>query len=72
MVFLPPNCVNGDGLTLDDMTLPQLREETGVDLTVGQYDLGSSFRAFLEDFQVVLRGEGRQLSELGYYLGRKR
>ena len=23
-VLLPPNCVNGEGVTLDDMTVPQM------------------------------------------------
>ena len=38
-IVLPPNCINGDGLTLDDMTVSQLIEEAGVPITVGSYDL---------------------------------
>jgi len=71
VVFLPPNCVNGEGLTLDDRTVPQLQEEAGVPMTVGQYDLAASLRAYLEEARIVLQGSGRQLPELGYYLGRK-
>jgi putative radical SAM enzyme (TIGR03279 family) len=72
MVLLPPNCINGEGLTLDNMTVPQLQAEAGVPLAVGQYDLAASVQGVLEGTSTSLRGDGRQLSELGYYLGRKR
>ena len=71
-VCLPPNCVNGEGLTLDDMTVEQLEAKAGVSLTVGDYDLPTSLHAILSGAGTALEGRGRQLSELGYYVGRKR
>lgn len=47
LVMLPPNCLNEEGLTLDDMTVPQLQEAAGVPLVVGQYDLAASLLACL-------------------------
>ena len=70
LVLLPPNCVNGEGLTLDDMTVPQLAAEVGVPLAVGGYDLVESLERFWTDQSVKVQGEGRQLTELGYYIGR--
>ena len=71
LVLLPPNCINGEGLTLDDMTVPQLAEEAGVPLAVGGYDLVESIERFWADQSVKVQGEGRQLTELGYYIGRE-
>lgn len=70
-VFLPPNCINGEGLTLDDMTVPLLQEAAGVPVAVGQYDLAGALREFLEGARMKWEGSGRQLSELGYYAGRR-
>ena len=72
LVLLPPNCINGEGLTLDDMTVPQLAEEAGVPLAVGGYDLVESIELFWADQSVKVQGEGRQLTELGYYIGREK
>ena len=72
LVLLPPNCINGEGLTLDDMTVPQLAEEAGVSLAVGGYDLVEALERFLDDRHVKVQGEGRQLTELGYYIGREK
>ena len=72
LVLLPPNCVNGEGLTLDNMTVPQLAEEAGVPLAVGGYDLVESLERVWTDQNVKVQGEGRQLTELGYYIGRER
>ncbi len=72
LVLLPPNCVNGEGLTLDDMTVPQLAEETGVPLAVGGYDLVESLERLWTEQSVRVQGEGRQLTELGYYIGREK
>ena len=72
LVLLPPNCVNGEGLTLDDMTVPQLAEAIGVPLAVGGYDLIESLERVWTDQNVKVQGEGRQLTELGYYIGRER
>ena len=73
LVLLPPNCVNGEGLTLDDRTVPQLAEEVGVPLAVGGYDLVESLEGFWAERRVGVKvqGEGRQLTELGYYIGRE-
>ena len=72
LVLLPPNCVNGEGLTLDDMTVPQLAEEVGIPLAVGGYDLVESLERVWADQGVNVQGEGRQLTELGYYIGREK
>ena len=72
LVLLPPNCINGEGLTLDDMTVPQLAEAIGVPLAVGGYDLIESLERVWTDQNVKVQGEGRQLTELGYYIGRER
>ena len=72
LVLLPPNCVNGEGLTLDDMTVPQLAEAAGVPLAVGGYDLIESLERVWTDQSVRVQGEGRQLTELGYYIGREK
>ena len=71
LIFLPPNCINGDGLTLDDMTVPQLEEIVGTPLSVGDYDLIGSIEGYWADQCISVQGEGRQLNELGYYIGRK-
>ena len=41
-VLLPPNCVNEDGLFLDDRTPEQMAEILGVPVQVGSYDLVES------------------------------
>ena len=68
-IVLPPNCINGDGLTLDDMTVPQLIQEAGVPITVGSYDIVESLERVWSGRDVEIQGEGRQLTELGYYIG---
>lgn len=70
LVLLPPNCINGEGLTLDDMTLPVLEERAGMPVAVGQYDLAATLNAVLDGGPLPIAGSGRQLSELGYYVGR--
>lgn len=70
-VFLPPNCVNGQGLTLDEYTVDQLIERVGMPLYVGDYDLARTLGDFLESARGQRLGQGRQLSELGYYVGRR-
>jgi len=71
-VLLPPNCINGEGLTLDSMTVSRLQEEAGVPIVVGQYDLAGSVLDLIQGRETGRSGSGRQLSELGYYVGRKR
>lgn len=70
LVLLPPNCVNGEGLTLDDLTLSELQRRAGFPIAVGQYDLVLTLKGVLEGQPLALQGSGRQLSELGYYVGR--
>ena len=71
-VLLPPNCVNGEGVTLDDMTVPQMSEQVGMPILVGEYDIANTICSFLQEKQGAHRGQGRQLSELGYYVGKQR
>lgn len=72
LVLLPPNCINGDGLTLDDMTVPTLEAEIGVPVSVGAYDLVHSLESHWHNQSIQLQGQGRQLTELGYYIGREK
>ena len=58
-VFLPPNCVNPEGLTLDGMTVEQLAAEARVPLAVGAYDLASCLQAYVTEGQVALTGRAR-------------
>ena len=69
--LLPPNCINGDGLTLDDLTIPQLEELCGVPVRVGSYDLAASIISAIREEVTTPIGKGRQLSELGFYVGKK-
>ncbi|MCX6826326.1 MAG: DUF512 domain-containing protein [candidate division Zixibacteria bacterium] len=39
VVLLPPNCLNGDGLFLDDLTLDDLRNKTDVEIMAGSYSM---------------------------------
>ncbi|NKB67262.1 MAG: DUF512 domain-containing protein [Candidatus Latescibacteria bacterium] len=70
LVLLPPNCVNGEGLTLDDKTILQLQQEAGVPLGVGTYDLADCLEKIFAAHTPQRAGAGRQLSELGFYVGR--
>ena len=72
IALLPPNCVNGDGLTLDDMNVETMSKEIGRTIAVGKYDIVGSIKELLanRDKQNSI-GTGRQLSELGYYTGRR-
>ena len=72
LVFLPPNCINGDGLTLDDKTVSQLQELAGVRVAVGGYDLVATLEEFWSGHDIKTEGEGRQLTELGYHIGREK
>jgi putative radical SAM enzyme (TIGR03279 family) len=69
--LLPPNCINGDGLTLDDMTVEDMSERSGLPLRVGTYDLAASLTAWQRGGQGATTGAGRQLDELGYYVGKR-
>ena len=75
--MLPPNCINGEGLTLDDMTVAEVEARAGRPVTVGHYDLAGTIADLVldpggrGDYAARRAGDGRQLSEMGYYLGRK-
>ena len=70
--LLPPNCINGDGLTLDELTIPQLEEMCGgMPIRVGSYDLAATLISSIRDGAVSSVGSGRQLSELGFYVGKR-
>jgi putative radical SAM enzyme (TIGR03279 family) len=71
LVLLPPNCINGEGLTLDDLRVPVLQERAGFPIAVGQYDLAATLDEVLAGRELPALGSGRQLSELGYSLGRR-
>ena len=70
IALLPPNCINGDGLTLDDLTVADLEAECGVPLTVGDYNLASALSSYFADPRAAVAGKGRQLSEMGFTTGR--
>ena len=72
LAMLPPNCINGDGLTIDDMTVSDLYAASGIPVTVGEYDLASGLDILFKKVGTVAgrsRGVGRQLSELGFFVG---
>ena len=70
-VILPPNCVNGDGVTLDDMTVVAMSEAVRLALSVGSYDIAGAVESLLLPDPVSLKGEGRQLDELGFQIERR-
>ena len=57
MVLLPPNCVNEEGLLLDDLTVDEVAERLQADVRVGTYDLASSLYACLGMERQVGQGE---------------
>ena len=71
LLLLPPNCINGDGLTIDDMTVIQLSEVVGRPFAVGSYDLVDTLARYCSGTGLSSEGAGRQLDELGYFVGRE-
>ena len=47
VVVLPPNCLNGDDLFLDNLTLSQFQETLGLPVLIGRYDLAATLREAL-------------------------
>ena len=48
IVLLPPNCVNEEGLTLDDMTTEDLSKRSNREVILGHYDLAPQLARFLK------------------------
>jgi len=48
ITFLPPNCVNHEGLFLDDLKVEDLAEKSNRRVILGRYDFASQLAAFLE------------------------
>ena len=48
-VLLPPNCVNEDGLLLDDQTPEEMGQALGVPVEVGSYDLVESVLSLMSN-----------------------
>jgi len=48
IILLPPNCINQDGLFLDDLTPRDLERELGCKVVIGSYDLVKSLRKILD------------------------
>ena len=71
LAILPPNCINGDGLTIDDLTVDDIQAGTGIQVSIGEYDfargLGNLFGQESSKW-VRSRGDGRQLSEHGFFV----
>ncbi len=44
VVVLPPNCLNQDGLFLDDMSIDEFRSVVGKEVVVGKYKLAETLR----------------------------
>ena len=72
LLLLPPNCINGDGVTLDDMTVAQLADVVGGGVAVGSYDLVDTLMRYCSGIRLGSAGAGRQLDELGYSVGREK
>jgi NifB/MoaA-like Fe-S oxidoreductase len=72
LLLLPPNCINGDGMTIDDMTVAQLADVVGGPVAVGSYDLVDTLGRYCSGVDLGSEGAGRQLDELGYFVGRKK
>lgn len=66
-VFLPPNCLNSDGYTLDGYSVPELSARARVPVFAGDYDLAKCLHAFLRS-GASAAAAGRQLEETGYAL----
>ncbi len=71
VVWLPPNCVNGEGVTHDDQTVADMSKAISMPVWVGDYDMAAGLTAFVKEKTGAAMGKGRQLSELGYFVGRK-
>jgi len=72
LAVLPPNAVNGDGLSLDDLSVADIEARCHVPITVGEYDLAATLRrCFLGARSAVVEGDGKQLADMGFFVGRR-
>lgn len=46
-VILPPNCINNDGLFLDDMTIDELSRKSGMPISIGSYSMVDTLKEVL-------------------------
>ncbi len=51
IILLPPNCINQDGLFLDDLTPKDLEKKLGCKVVIGSYDLVESLRSALKEWK---------------------
>ena len=51
IILLPPNCINQDGLFLDDLTPQDLESELGRKVVIGSYDLVESLMKIFEEWK---------------------
>jgi putative radical SAM enzyme (TIGR03279 family) len=51
LILLPPNCINQDGLFLDDLTPADVEKESGCKVAVGSYDLVQTLTRLLREFR---------------------
>jgi putative radical SAM enzyme (TIGR03279 family) len=51
IILLPPNCMNEDGLFLDDLTPDDLERELGRKVIIGSYDLVGNLRKIFNEWK---------------------
>ena len=51
IILLPPNCINQDGLFLDNLTPQDLESELGRKVVIGSYDLVESLMKIFEEWK---------------------
>jgi putative radical SAM enzyme (TIGR03279 family) len=71
MAFLPPNCINGEGVTLDDLTVADISQRAGVPVQVGAYDLARTVVSYLHGTDAAVPREGQHLDEHGHQPGKR-
>ncbi|MBI4530284.1 MAG: DUF512 domain-containing protein, partial [Candidatus Latescibacteria bacterium] len=49
VVLLPPNCVNTEGLFLDDLTVAEIARSISRPVVIGGYDIVKSLKGLLRD-----------------------
>ncbi len=43
-IILPPNCLNHDGLFIDDLTIADIQDRLGVEVLQGEYSFAETIR----------------------------